>query len=453
MEWLKKPGDRVVRGDVIAVVETHKGAIEIEVFQTGTLETLIAEPGQKLAVGSPMAFIRGEGEGAAAPAAAPTSQEAQPTPRVAMPPPPGPLTVPPLTAPAGVRASPAARKRAAELAVDVKRIAGTGAGGAITLADVEHAAAAPAPSPIDAMRQAIGAAMARSKREIPHYYLAHTIDLEPALRWLEEENAKRPPPERVLYGVLLLKAVARALHEYREFNGFWTNGRFQPSERIHLGVAISIGKSGLIAPAIHDVDNLPIPQLMSALRDLVARARRGGLRSSELSDPDDHGDKPRRAECGDRLSRDLSAPGGDRRFRHGPGTPLDRRGRRCATTRDLMFSRRRPSRERWASRRQISLRRREVAPGTAKPMTDKDIRRIVLNALSGVAPELDEAALELDKSFRDQIDIDSMDFLNYVIALHDALAVDIPERDYPLLASIDGAVAYLSAQLKAAGKY
>ncbi|HXP73946.1 MAG TPA: phosphopantetheine-binding protein [Stellaceae bacterium] len=86
-------------------------------------------------------------------------------------------------------------------------------------------------------------------------------------------------------------------------------------------------------------------------------------------------------------------------------------------------------------------------------MTDKDIRRIVLNALSGVAPELDEAALELDKSFRDQIDIDSMDFLNYVIALHDALAVDIPERDYPLLASIDGAVAYLSAQLKAAGKY
>ncbi|HXP73945.1 MAG TPA: dihydrolipoamide acetyltransferase family protein [Stellaceae bacterium] len=285
VEWLKKPGDRVVRGDVIAVVETHKGAIEIEVFQTGTLETLIAKPGQKVAVGLPMAFIRGEGEGAAAPAAAPTSQEAQPTPRVAMPPPPGPLTVPPLTAPAGVRASPAARKRAAELAVDVKRIAGTGAGGAITLADVEHAAAAPAPSPIDAMRQAIGAAMARSKREIPHYYLAHTIDLEPALRWLEEENAKRPPPERVLYGVLLLKAVARALHEYREFNGFWTNGRFQPSERIHLGVAISIGKSGLIAPAIHDVDNLPIPQLMSALRDLVARARRGGLRSSELSDP------------------------------------------------------------------------------------------------------------------------------------------------------------------------
>ncbi len=284
VEWLKKPGDRVVRGDVIAVVETHKGAIEIEVFQTGTLETLFAKPGQKLAVGSAMAFIRGEGEHVAAAAAAPMSQEVQATPRIAMLPP-GPPTAPALTPQAGVRASPAARKRAAELAVDVKQIAGTGAGGAITLADVEHAAGAPAPSPIDAMRQAIGAAMARSKREIPHYYLAHTIDLEPALRWLDAENARRPPLERVLYGVLLLKAVARALRKYREFNGFWINGRFEPSERIHLGVAISIGESGLIAPAIHDVDSLPLQELMSALRDLVGRARRGGLRSSELSDP------------------------------------------------------------------------------------------------------------------------------------------------------------------------
>jgi acyl carrier protein len=86
-------------------------------------------------------------------------------------------------------------------------------------------------------------------------------------------------------------------------------------------------------------------------------------------------------------------------------------------------------------------------------MTDKDVRRIVLNALAGVAPELDEVTLEPDKNFRDQLDIDSMDFLNYVIALHDALAVDIPEGDYARLASIDGAVAYLSAQLKAAGKY
>jgi pyruvate dehydrogenase E2 component (dihydrolipoamide acetyltransferase) len=231
-----------------------------------------------------MASIRVQGEHVAAPAVAPSPLEAVAVPQIAATRA-AALSVAPRIPQAGVRASPAARRRAAEFGIEVERISGTGPGGAITLADVERAAAARAPSPVDAMRQAIGAAMARSKREIPHYYLAHTIDLEPALQWLEAENAKRAPPERALYGVLLLKAVARALHDYPEFNGFWINGRFQPSERIHLGVAISVGKSGLIAPAIHDADKLSLPQLMSALRDLVGRARKGGLRSSELSDP------------------------------------------------------------------------------------------------------------------------------------------------------------------------
>ncbi|HUZ75139.1 MAG TPA: dihydrolipoamide acetyltransferase family protein [Stellaceae bacterium] len=283
VEWLKKPGDRIVRGDIIAVVETQKGAIEIEVFQSGTLETLLATPGQKVAVGFPMAFIRGDGERDVTLPAVPTPPQAWPTPQAAPPSVTPHAAVPPPHLGA-IRASPAARKRAAELGVELQNVGGTGAGGAITLADIEKAAAA-LPSPGEGMRQAIGAAMARSKREIPHYYLAHTADLEPALRWLEAENAKRPPPERVLYGVLLLKAVARALRDYPEFNGFWINGRFQPSASIHLGVAISIGKSGLVAPAIHDADGLALPQLMAALRDLVARARKGGLRSSELTDP------------------------------------------------------------------------------------------------------------------------------------------------------------------------
>ena len=82
-------------------------------------------------------------------------------------------------------------------------------------------------------------------------------------------------------------------------------------------------------------------------------------------------------------------------------------------------------------------------------MTDPSIRKTVLDALASVAPELDEATLETDKSFREQLDIDSMDFLNYVIALHEALGVDIPERDYASVASIDGAVAYLSTKLAA----
>jgi pyruvate dehydrogenase E2 component (dihydrolipoamide acetyltransferase) len=134
------------------------------------------------------------------------------------------------------------------------------------------------------MRQSIAAAMARSKREIPHYYVAHTIDLHRALVWLAEENARRPVTERLLYGVLLIKAVALALHEVPELNGVWRGDRVEPSAAVHVGVAISLRGGGLVAPALHDADRQPLGALMGAFRDLVQRARGGGLRSSELSD-------------------------------------------------------------------------------------------------------------------------------------------------------------------------
>jgi len=127
--------------------------------------------------------------------------------------------------------------------------------------------------------------MARSKREIPHYYLSETIDLSPALDWLAAENARRPVNERLLYAALLIKAVARALAEVPELNGIWRNGAFQPSAAVHVGAAIALRGGGLIAPALHDAGERDLGELMTAFRDLVRRARGGGLRSSELSDP------------------------------------------------------------------------------------------------------------------------------------------------------------------------
>jgi pyruvate dehydrogenase E2 component (dihydrolipoamide acetyltransferase) len=134
------------------------------------------------------------------------------------------------------------------------------------------------------MRQSIAAAMARSKREVPHYYVAHTIDLHRALAWLAEENTRRPVTERLLYGVLLIRAVALALREVPELNAVWRGDRAEPSRAVHVGVAISLRGGGLVAPALHDADRPPLGDLMRALRDLVQRARSGGLRSSELSD-------------------------------------------------------------------------------------------------------------------------------------------------------------------------
>ncbi len=135
------------------------------------------------------------------------------------------------------------------------------------------------------MRQAIAAAMGRSKREIPHYYLTSTIDFGLAQAWLDHWNRVHDPIDRLLPAVLLLKATAMALAEVPQLNGFYENDRFKPGTAVHLGWAVALRGGGLVAPAIHDANHKTLPELMGALRDLVQRARTGGLRSSELTDP------------------------------------------------------------------------------------------------------------------------------------------------------------------------
>ncbi len=135
------------------------------------------------------------------------------------------------------------------------------------------------------MRHAIAAAMARSKGEIPHYYLSSEVEVGRARAWLEAENAKRAVADRLLFASLLLKATALGLREVPELNGFFVDGTFRRSDAIHVGVAIALRQGGLVAPAIHDVDRRSLGDVMTALRDLVARARSGVLKSSEISDP------------------------------------------------------------------------------------------------------------------------------------------------------------------------
>jgi pyruvate dehydrogenase E2 component (dihydrolipoamide acetyltransferase) len=279
--WRKKPGDRVERGEIVADVETDKGVIEVEIFTSGVIEALVVEPGAKVPVGSVLARVREDRPGPAVPGPAVGAPAAAP---------PAVTAAAPEPTPGRLRISPAARKRAAELGVDAAALRGTGPGGAITLEDVERAAAggAPAAGPPDRqarMRQAIAAAMARAKREIPHFYLATTVDLSRATAWLAERNARRPVTERLLAGVLLVKAVALALREVPELNAVWSGGRVTASAGVHVGVAIALRGGGLVAPALHDTDRQSIDDLMRSFRDLVQRVRAGTLRSSELSDP------------------------------------------------------------------------------------------------------------------------------------------------------------------------
>lgn len=314
VQWLVKPGDRVKHGDIIAVVETQKGAIEIESFQTGQIEKFLVDVGTKVPVGTPLAEIRAESEAKPAAAAAvpppPKAPAEKPAPAAPPPvqapvrPPSPPPVAPPTPVAAGARTSPAARRLAEERGIDLSTITGSGPQGAITYADVERRLGAPAAVPekkrapaaapekkrapalnLYAMRTAIAAAMARSKREIPHYYLEHQVDVTPCEQWLAQKNATLPPDARLLIGVLALKAVALAARRFPAFNGFYRDNKFEPSEAVHVGVAIAIRGGGLTAPALHDVDRLTLDELMARMRDLIQRTRAGRIRSSEIADP------------------------------------------------------------------------------------------------------------------------------------------------------------------------
>ena len=133
------------------------------------------------------------------------------------------------------------------------------------------------------MRQAIAAAMSRSKREIPHYYLRHSIDLQSAADWLEERNAERDPDRRLLMGVLFMKATALAVARTPELNGHYENGEFRAADTANVGMAVSLRGGGLIAPAVPDVAGRSLDDLMTAMRDLVVRTRTGRLKNSEMT--------------------------------------------------------------------------------------------------------------------------------------------------------------------------
>ncbi len=295
VEWLVKPGDHVTRGDIVAVVETQKGAIEIEIFETCEIGEFLALPGQTLPVGAPLARLVETACGGDVP----TPQAArQPLPNAPTPPPPA-KPAPLATTGQAPLASPAARTRAGELGLALEMLSGTGPGGAVLLADVERQAQAvplPAAQPaaddrpkgkpgldMAEMRRAIAAAMSRSKREIPHYYLAHEIDLQAAQNWLTARNAERAPDRRLLMGALLVRATVRALAKVPELNGQFQSEPYSPSAAVHCGLAVAMRGGGLIAPAILDADAMDIDAIMAAMRDIVARTRAGRLRNSEIT--------------------------------------------------------------------------------------------------------------------------------------------------------------------------
>lgn len=287
LEWKIKPGERVKRGQVVATLETVKAAIDAEIWVDGVVEELLVQPDKdrKIKVGAPLARLKTdvavEQPAVVTPVAAPAAAK-NPTPPTA------PLPLPRGGAGGGVLSprlmiSPAARRRMQELGIGEAELPALER--PYGIADIEQFAQARQSSGPKTMREQIAKAMSRSKREIPHYYLATEINMTPALAWLRTENEKRSLEERMLPAVLLIRAVALAVARYPNMNGFYVNNAFKPSEAIHIGMAFALREGGLIAPAIHNTDKLALPELMKILADLGERTRTGGLKAAELADP------------------------------------------------------------------------------------------------------------------------------------------------------------------------
>lgn len=311
VQWLVKPGDRVKRGDIIGEIDTEKGLIDIEVFEDGVITELRAREGEVIPVGSVMAVIDGEGEkptkevkvskakeekNAAVPESKKKAEKenGQAKQQVAK------------GAPkrAGermkVKASPLAKRVAEDLQVDISRVPGSGYGGTIHKKDVETFASqqrageafekeidmAKHISPVEpegGMRQAIAAAMSRSNREIPHYYLESEMDMKAVQDWLGQLNQKRALEERFMLPMVLIKAVAKALSEVAELNGYWMDEQLHISEAVHVGFAISLRKGGLVIPALLNADLKSLEEIRQEFVDMVMRAREGHLRSKEIN--------------------------------------------------------------------------------------------------------------------------------------------------------------------------
>jgi pyruvate dehydrogenase E2 component (dihydrolipoamide acetyltransferase) len=325
MEWQVKPGDRVEKGDIIAVIETSKGAIDMESYHSGTITELLIEPDIKLPVGSVIARMQSDTP------VSDISEQTQPafaTEETVKPLPEPKADELPLYMPANKTrvatreltplsdtvthpeqlkyidsassadqqhqyASPIARKTAHLSGIELSTLTGSGPFGAVLLRDLPIDADFPTSSPMvkntterqemSPMRQAISDAMSRSKKEIPHYYLSLEIDLTKVQIWLAEQNQHREPEQRLLLPAVILNVIARQLVKFPDLNGFYQDGHFTPSAEVNIGNTISLREGGLVIPAILNAEQLTVDQTMDALRDLAERSRRGRLRSSEIS--------------------------------------------------------------------------------------------------------------------------------------------------------------------------
>ena len=348
IKWIKKEGDRIQSGDILAEVETDKADVEMEAFGAGVLRKILVPAGEKATVGALIGVIAEEsddigsvvgqagGGAAAAPSAPVTAQSGAgmaarpaavpPTPKsedhAARSPAPsrGPespgsqraqqavvqapaVSPAPMDAPSDggrVKASPLARKIAAQSGVDLRLVHGSGPGGRIVRRDVEAAQTAPAAAPalrpvaqpgvsgpefedvpLSQMRATIAKRMPLSKGPVPHFYVTSEVAMDRAWELREELNALEGQP-KISVNDLIIRACALTLLQHPGVNASFQGEAIRVHHRVHMGIAVAL-EEGLITPVLRDTHAKSLAQIATEARDLAERARHRKLRAQELS--------------------------------------------------------------------------------------------------------------------------------------------------------------------------
>ncbi|MFN7227022.1 MAG: pyruvate dehydrogenase complex dihydrolipoamide acetyltransferase [Holosporales bacterium] len=308
-KWLKKEGDIIKAGDVIAEIETDKATMEVEAVDEGTLgKIIIAAGAQGVKVNSLIALLLNEGEDASALSAMNTNATAaapHPAPVIAAPviAAAAPAATPPSTANAGHRllASPLAKRLAKEQGLDLKNIKGTGPHGRIIRADILVAAKTPATvaTPIavsnedpfalplgkfeghTTMRKVIARRLTESKQQVPHFYLEVDVELDALLALRKQINDREGATAKLSVNDFIIKATGMALEQVPAANASWTDAGVQYYSRADVSVAVAI-PGGLITPIIKNAGQKRLVQISNEMKDLAARAKDGKLKPEEF---------------------------------------------------------------------------------------------------------------------------------------------------------------------------
>lgn len=319
VRWVKAEGDSVERGEVLAEIETDKATVEVESQATGVILKHLVQEGTALPVGDPIAVVGEQGEdfdvdallgedGAAAPEAEAQEEQAAAEPKAEAQAKAPATKQEPSTAPdgngrfpGGVKATPVARRVAEEKDVDLQGLSGSGPGGRIVKKDVEEALerapatrpeAAPAFVPageprqterVEAsrLRKAIGQRMARSKQELPHFYVTADVDAAPMMELRRQANEILPDEQKLSVNDFIVKAAALALREFPNLNASLEGDEIVRHGQVNVGIAVAV-EGGLMTVVVRDADLKPMRVISQEARKMAANAREGRVRSEDV---------------------------------------------------------------------------------------------------------------------------------------------------------------------------